>query len=124
MSSPTARTLQMFKKHNMPAGVVERWIPQARKRVDLFGIIDLVALVSGRTVGVQATSGSHVAERIKKAMAQPLLIEWLDCGNRFWVIGWSKQGKVGARKLWVPRIEEVIYNTTDGFSVNNGYVFK
>ena len=49
--------------------VVEHWIPKVKKRRDLFGFIDIVAVridVLG-VLGVQTTSASHLAARIKKA---------------------------------------------------------
>lgn len=103
MSSPTSRTLQLLKQRGHTAGVVERWIPQARKRIDLMGCIDIVALVGHRIVGIQATSGSNVAARLTKAREEPRLKEWLKCGGRFIVIGWAKQGPRGKRKTWKHR---------------------
>lgn len=48
-------------------GVVERWIPYARIRKDLFGFIDLVAIDPEFNIyGIQATSQSNVNARINK----------------------------------------------------------
>lgn len=109
MSSPTQRTLAMLKKRGAVSQVVERWCQFSHKRVDLFGIIDIVACVDGRILGVQATSGDNVSKRLLKATEEPRLRAWLLCGGRFIVIGWRKGGAVGKRKLWSARIIELTY---------------
>lgn len=106
MSSPTQRTLALLKKEGWTAGIVERWIPQARKRIDLFGIIDILAMKGRCLLGVQTTSGSNVAAHITKALAEPRLREWLMTNNIFEIWGWRKVGPRGKRKLWqVRRVE-------------------
>ena len=66
--SPTQRTLAWFKKNEIPAGIVERWIAQARRRIDLFGIADIVAIYPDAIVAVQVTSGSNHASHRKKIL--------------------------------------------------------
>lgn len=95
MSSPTQRTLAELRKRKYPlVQVVERWNPFAHVRVDLFGIIDVVAVSSsGETLAVQCTSGDHVAERVAKitdsdALAILRLANW-----RVMVWGWRKNAK-------------------------------
>jgi hypothetical protein len=54
---------------------VERWNSHARVRQDLYGCLDVLA-VGPDIVGVQATSGSNVAARIRKleaSSANPVL---------------------------------------------------
>lgn len=74
-----------------------------RRRLDLFGCIDLVVLdgLPG-VLGIQATSSSNVAARRTKAETECVdaLEQWLKAGNRFAVWGWAKRGKAGKRKLW------------------------
>lgn len=109
MSSPTARTLTWLRKQGLKAGVVEKWIPQTKQRLDLFGFIDIVAIgkVSDGCIGVQATSASHVAARRTKILSLDLAHDWLKAKNRIWVVGWSKMGKVGKRKLWTPSVSDI-----------------
>ncbi|MBG94852.1 MAG: hypothetical protein CL793_06325 [Chloroflexi bacterium] len=86
--------------------VVEKWVPQARKRIDLFGIIDIVAIrkdVPG-ILGIQATSMANISHRIRKAQESPAYPLWLANGNRFEVWGWGKRGPRGKRKLWSVRV--------------------
>lgn len=100
--SPTARTLEWLRKEGYTAQVVERWNPYAKVRVDLFGIIDVVALKEGApgVLGVQATSTSNVSARVTKCQASPHLKLWTGAGNKMEVHGWAKRGGRGERKVW------------------------
>ena len=63
MASPTQRTLKELRRLGHVAGVVERWIPQTRRRLDLFGFIDIVALGPWGTIGIQCTTSANQAAR-------------------------------------------------------------
>lgn len=70
-------------------------------RQDLFGILDIVALRDGVTLGVQATSGSNVSARIKKITASDAL-PWLrKAGWRIAVVGWRKNSAGRWIAKWV-----------------------
>jgi hypothetical protein len=75
--------------------VVERWIPKANVRRDLFGCIDVVAVRRGESgvLAIQATTLAHVSARLAKAKGRPELRTWLAAGNRFEVWGWSYRGR-------------------------------
>lgn len=91
MASPTSRSLEHCRDRGLIAQVVEKWIPQSGRRLDLFGCIDIIALDDCLgCLGIQATSGSNVASRADKAKAEPRLRKWLKRGNRFEVWGWRK----------------------------------
>jgi len=107
MSSPTSRTLQVLKEAGWPVQVVERWCPYSKTRKDLFGCIDIIALINGRVVGIQACAGASHAARRTKALAQPNLKDWLNAGAIFVVWSWAKQGKAGKAKRWKFRIEGI-----------------
>ena len=94
--TPTSRTLKRLRDEGWECQVVEQWIAQARRRRDLFGIIDIVAIRSGRTLGVQATSLSNVSSRVKKVAESGSAGLWIDAGNDLEVWGWGK-GKSGYR---------------------------
>ena len=68
--------------------VTERWIPHAKITKDLFGFLDLVAIRPGRILGVQATSRSNVAARVKKILAEPRAPLWIRAGAEIEVWGW------------------------------------
>jgi hypothetical protein len=94
-TSPTARSLKHLRKLGYPlVQVVERWNMHAKVRVDLFGIIDIVAIdAAGETYGVQATSGDNVASRVTKIAESTALAHCLNAGWRIVVHGWRKNAK-------------------------------
>ena len=110
-TSPTSLTLARLRKVGWTAAVVEKWKPVMRNgklepygvRVDLFGVIDIIAIYHGFTLGVQATSAANHAARVKKAAASPLLAKWLEGESRdFEVWSWKKP-----KHRWVLRTEGV-----------------
>lgn len=107
MASPTTRTLALLRKRGYTCGIVEKWIPQTKRRLDLFGGIDIVAIQPGETIGVQCTSQSNSAARATKLRAIPQLRTWIEAGNRLCVIGWTKKGPAGKRKLWQHTLTEL-----------------
>ena len=122
--SPTQRTLQYCRDQGWQAGIVERWIQQAKRRVDLFGCIDLIVLpretIGGDLergycitepgygiLGIQACAAASHAARVAKATAEPRLRNWLEAGGRFEVWSWKKYAKPIDRKYWRVRREAV-----------------
>lgn len=114
--TPTARTLQHCRKLSIPCDVVERWIgppgvPAMRKRRDLFGFIDLVAMDASQGVlGIQACSDGDVSTRVAKIRTQcyALARAWLERGNRIEVWGWAKKGPRGKAKRWTLRVVPIV----------------
>ncbi len=97
--SPTQRTLAHLRKTGAClVSVVERWNPHAGIRQDLFGCIDVLAILNGRTVAVQATSRSNISARVKKIKANPALPVMASAGWQVVVHGWSKS-KAGRWEL-------------------------
>lgn len=99
MSSPTQRTLERLRKEGFTCAVVERWNAFAKIRQDLFQCIDVLGIRPGIILGIQATSASNLAARVKKSVAEPRLRTWLESGGLFEVWGWGKK-KQGNRRLW------------------------
>ena len=118
MSSPTQRSLAHARKAGHYAQVVERWVPMARKRIDLCGCIDLIVLTGSEIIGVQACAGaSHSARRtkaLKDPQVAPRLALWLASGGRFSIHSWAKRGARGERKLWTLREEEITADDVKG----------
>lgn len=108
MSKPTpcARTIKLLRDEGFQVDVVERRIPRCFISKDLFGMFDLVAVRSDLpgVLGVQATSGSNHAARVKKVKGNPILSVWLQAGNRAEVISWKKDRE----GCWVARREVVL----------------
>lgn len=109
MSSPTERTLAWLRKNGFTAGVVERRNPKMlRVTHDYLGIIDLIAVGEGHTIGVQATSAANVGSRVNKVIESDNCAAWIKGNNRLLVVGWSKKGPRGAVKRWTPTIREIV----------------
>lgn len=93
--SPTQRTLKHFRDLGYMVQVVEKYNAHSRKRHDLFGFGDVLAIGEGRTVMVQVTSGSNVAARMTKIKGEcrEQAMLWLQAGNEIEVHGWRKLAK-------------------------------
>lgn len=111
-TSPTQRTLAELRKRGQTAQVVERWNPHARVRVDLFGVIDIVALGT-YILGIQACAGASHAARVTKILAEPRARQWLQAGARLECWSWSKRGARGKAKRWTLRVEAITLEMFD-----------
>jgi hypothetical protein len=109
--SPTARSLQHLRKQGALAQVVERYNPHAKRRIDLFGFIDIIALLDMgtsvvpqwvQTLGIQTTTTGHISHRLEKLRTEcaDAMRWWLMAGNRLEIHGWAKRGARGKRKTW------------------------
>ncbi len=105
-NSPTQRSLKYLRETGWDAEVVERWNSYARRRVDLFNCIDIVALRDGELAGVQTTSQSG-SSRIAKIKDEKLMRAWLRAGGTLYVHGWAKRGPRGKRKVWTVRVVKI-----------------
>lgn len=126
-TSPTARTLAECRKRGWIAQVVEKFVrfPPPGHLVDLFGVLDIVAIVPARydavliygqqprviepgyILGIQATanSGGLHARRRAKILAEPRMRQWLEAGARLELWTWALQGARGKAKRWTLRVE-------------------
>ena len=107
--TPTARTLAWLRKAGFTVASVEKWIPQIRRRQDLFNFLDLVAMKEDATglLGLQVTDGSNHSHRRTKILAEPNAKLWVQTGNRIWIVSWKKCGPRGKPKRWEPRCEKI-----------------
>ena len=116
--TPTERTLAALKAKGCICGICERWIPRARIRKDLFGIIDIIALEPGRgIVGVQST-GTDFANHNTKLTVEMAenSIAWLEAGGHLELWGWRKvkMKRGGARMIYEPRVK--VYTLADFYT--------
>lgn len=100
--TPTARTLKVLKAEGWNCWKVEGYNHWTKQRRDLYGMFDYLALKTGRLVGVQITSGSNHAARVKKILANDMLPIWLSTGQGAEVRSWSKR-----KGRWIERITEM-----------------
>ncbi len=109
MSSPTQRSLKELRRLGWTCQVVERFCRFSKRRIDLFGFIDIVAIcdLSGFVMAVQSTTTAHQANRMAKILQEPRARTWVQSGGRIFVHGWSMKGKKGKRKLWTLNETEI-----------------
>jgi hypothetical protein len=96
--SPTERTKKYLIGLGYRVAVTERWNSFARVRQDLFGIIDVLAVRKGETLGVQCTSASNVSSRVNKIAEHESTPSLRDAGWKLEVHGWTK-GQRGAPRV-------------------------
>ena len=100
--SLTSRTLKRLRDQGYLADVVEKWIPGANIRRDLFGFIDVLAIKGGFVLAVQATSYSNVPARVNKISDHENLPFVRAAGWTIEVWGWHK-----VKNRWQVRIVDV-----------------
>jgi hypothetical protein len=90
----TKRTLDKLRKEQWTVGIVEKWNQFSKTRHDLFGFVDLVAIRDGETLGIQATSYSNIAARVKKIKEHENYLKVKRAGWNLEVWGWKATRKV------------------------------
>lgn len=122
-TSPTQRTLKYLRDLGYSVDKVEHWNAFARRRVDAFDFIDILALKLGSpgVLGVQTTTTSNMGARVRKAKIIPEMKLWIQCGNPLWIIGWSKKGPSGKQKLWTASIKELTVDDLDSKELEEDY---
>ena len=96
--SPTQKSLRYLRAQGYTVDITEHWNAHARKRKDLYGCIDLLAIGNGRTVAIQTTSYGHGSEREKKIRDNPALSHMLESGWLVQVHEW-KHGEAQTPKV-------------------------
>ena len=111
MSKKTAmqRTLAELKKQDVIYQIVEYYHYYAKRRFDLFGIIDILVLDIPETIGIQVCLSDY-QEHIKKIKASATILPWLQCGNQFEIWSWRKYlKKRGCKaKEWRVKVTDVL----------------
>ena len=89
--SLTARSTALLRERGFIVATVEHYNAFTKRKHDLFGCIDLLAIGNGETVAVQVTSKSNLSARkhkIEEAEAYP---EMLRSGWKVILHGWVKE---------------------------------
>jgi len=110
MAGPGQRSMALLRKQGWDPWVVEKWIAQTKRRLDLWNFGDIIAMKDGEPhLIVQTTSGSNVSSRVAKIVAEPRALMWLQTGGRIAVHGWRKvlQKPGSSRRVWKPREVEI-----------------
>lgn len=109
------QTREFFTRRGFHYQRVESYNQHSGKKSDLWGFGDALTFSPALrgSVIVQVTGRSGIGAHIRAAVTNDsgdrynanrgvVLVNWLLAGNRFWVIGWEKPGR-----LWVPTIIDV-----------------
>lgn len=112
-SSPTQHTLAELQRLGYRTAIVERYCSFTRRRHDLFGCIDILALRGdcAGLLGIQATSASNLAARVTKVLeldSTGVISDWLLAGNRLECWGWVKRAKPVDRRWWQANRREIV----------------
>ena len=94
--SPVQRTLKYLRDHGYTAEKTEHFNFYAKKRQDLFGFIDVLAVKDEHLLALQVSDGAHHAGHTSAIKALPVarqLVFHMDV--EIW--SWSKRGRRGKR---------------------------
>ena len=90
MASLNQRTVALLGGQGYKCDLVESYNFFTKRKKDLFGIFDILAVGNGETIGVQITSKANMSARIKKIQESEYIVELIRSGWRVVVIGWFK----------------------------------
>ena len=95
--SPTQLALKYYREQGYLCWITEYWHAHGKVRKDLLGFIDMIALNSYETIGVQCTSKAGGYARKKKILTDedvsPRAKLWLQAGNHIHLTTFSKNDK-------------------------------
>jgi hypothetical protein len=91
MSNLSARSAAHLRDLGYLVANVEHYNSFTRRRHDLFGCIDLLAIGNGETVAVQTTSKTNLSSRKKKIEESEAYPEMIRSGWRIVLHGWFKE---------------------------------
>lgn len=100
--TPTQLTLRQLRERGFRAAVVEKWNPHAKIRQDLFGIIDVLGVRKGETIGVQATTFDNRLARVRKCAESDSIGDLRDADWTLEVHGWRK-----VKNKWICTTEDI-----------------
>jgi hypothetical protein len=89
--SLTARSTALLRERGYTVATVEHYNAFTKRKHDLFGCIDLLAIGNGETVAVQVTSKSNLAARRHKVEEAEAYPEMLRSKWRVILHGWFKE---------------------------------
>lgn len=84
------RALDLYEARGYVTERTERYDPVLKRRFDLFGCVDALAIGEGRILAIQATSWDNVGARRTKMLASKKLQAFLGAGGQAVVVGFRK----------------------------------
>ena len=106
-TQPMIKTYEYFRAQGYICWTVERWVQKIKRKFDLFGIIDVLAISDEDTIGVQVCKADFQAHDMK-ILNSEYGPKWCRGGRRLILIGWTKQKvkRGGKAMIYKPRIKE------------------
>jgi len=105
----TARSLALCRRMGWLAQKVEHWNPWAKRRQDLFGFADILAIVPGQSgcLLIQVTAQYHAQQRQQKILQlEKQLRIILEAGNQVQVWCWNRQKRTWQLKRYQLRLTD------------------
>ena len=90
MTSLTVLSKRYLEKQGYTVERVEHFNFYSKRRVDLLGVGDLLALNGSDLLLVQVTSRGNISHRRKKMRESRKLKLWLSAGGKMVIHGWDK----------------------------------
>lgn len=90
-TSLTPRSKALLNERGYIVATVEHYNSFTKRKHDLFGCIDLLAIGNGETVAVQVTSKNHLSDRKRKIEEAEAYPDMLRSGWRVVLHGWFKE---------------------------------
>lgn len=91
-TSLTPRSKALLTERGYLVATVEHYNAFTKRKHDLFGCIDLLAIGNNETVAVQVTSKAHLSDRRHKIEDAEAYPEMIRSGWRVVIHGWYKEG--------------------------------
>jgi len=103
----STRTKEYLDKKGIKSGLVERYNAHSNKKIDLFNIIDIIALYPDGICGIQTCGSDFKAHDEKIKDHVDYAYKWILCGGILELWGWRKlKLKRGGKAIrWTPRIK-------------------
>ena len=102
-TSPTQRSLKKLRRQGWRPAVVEKWIPATKRRSDLFGFVDIIAVRGNQTLAVQTTTKTNMASRRAKIIESVNFPALLAAGWEIEIHGWYKN----AHNVWLCKVQQL-----------------
>ncbi len=84
-------SLKKLRSLGYTCGITEKWNAHVHIKQDLFGFIDIVAMLPGMPLlAIQATGNMNGAAHMKKILGEPRALVWLQAGGRIFLHSWEK----------------------------------
>ena len=90
--TPRAWSMAQMRQEGYRTGSTEMFEPHSRKRQDLFGFIDFIAIGHYQIIGVQCCVRGDVAPHRTKMVIDCFsqVCDWLDCGGLVQLHAWDR----------------------------------